>query len=544
MRLTLRTLLGYLDDLLEPQQAKALGEKVNESGYASKLVTRIKDVTRRRRLTAPEVSGPGSNPDPNIVAEYLDNTLPPERVEDFERLCLQSDVHLAEVAACHQILTLVLGEPVDVSADLRERMYALGHTETTAPDSAENDGRRPAPAKAPVSAVGPVAAAASPAVVPDYLKSGSRWKQFAIPAAVLLLVALWLGLIFSDPAHPWRQGESERVVQAPVAAPIDDEGMPAEQAGQAVPEPVEEAAPEVAAGAAEPISPELMPDQPAATASLPAEPAAAVAIAEPAPTIPAEQTEPATPPDAAAVQTPASAAPAEAQATPAQPPPVVPATPRLVYNSTEGVLLREDEAGDWKVLPRTSLVRPGERLVSPEPFESLLEELETAISVNLVGGTRVTLLPAPADGPLAFNVDSGRLIFRRPAVGGTDDVASFALLIYGSQFTLDLLTRGAEIGLEVRPHMSAGPPDRMQPLSYDGAFFLTHGQARLTSADGAVWQLQEGAGFLEIVDGVAVTTPIPLDVRPEWMTPLTGGALSVARATAHQFESGFSSIGR
>src|SRR5215470_8421026 len=126
MRLTLRTLLAYLDDILEPAQAKEIGEKLNESSLASSLVSRIREVMRRRRLTAPTLSGPGVGIDPNSVSEYLDNTLPPDGVADVEKICLESDVHLAEVAACHQVLTLALGEPVEVPSRTRERMYALG----------------------------------------------------------------------------------------------------------------------------------------------------------------------------------------------------------------------------------------------------------------------------------------------------------------------------------------------------------------------------------------------------------------------------------
>ena len=57
MRLTLRTLLAYLDDLLEPGQSREIGEKISESGYASTLVDRIREVMRRRRLTAPDPKG-------------------------------------------------------------------------------------------------------------------------------------------------------------------------------------------------------------------------------------------------------------------------------------------------------------------------------------------------------------------------------------------------------------------------------------------------------------------------------------------------------
>ncbi len=125
MRLTLRTLLAYLDDTLEPAQAKLIGQKVAESDTARELIERIKQVTRRRRLTAPPAAGPGAKIDPNTIAEYLDNVVSPEQSAEVEQICLASDVHLAEVAACHQILTLVLGEPALVPPTANERMYAL-----------------------------------------------------------------------------------------------------------------------------------------------------------------------------------------------------------------------------------------------------------------------------------------------------------------------------------------------------------------------------------------------------------------------------------
>lgn len=124
LRLTLRTLLSYLDDTLDPTQARVIGQKVAESEQARELMERIKEVTRRRRLTTPPTAGPGGI-DPNTIAEYLDNEVTPEQSAEVEQICLASDVHLAEVAACHQILTLVLGEPALVPPSARQRMYGL-----------------------------------------------------------------------------------------------------------------------------------------------------------------------------------------------------------------------------------------------------------------------------------------------------------------------------------------------------------------------------------------------------------------------------------
>ncbi|CAN5341733.1 hypothetical protein BH11PLA2_BH11PLA2_36330 [soil metagenome] len=126
MRLTLRTLLAYVDDTLPAADAKLIGQKVAGSDKAREILEKIKKVTRRRGLSVPTGTGEmAALSDPNVVADYLSDELHDDAITEFETLCLESDVHLAEVAACHQILTLLLTDPVRVPPTARQRMYNL-----------------------------------------------------------------------------------------------------------------------------------------------------------------------------------------------------------------------------------------------------------------------------------------------------------------------------------------------------------------------------------------------------------------------------------
>lgn len=125
MRLTLRTLLAYLDQTLEPDDAAILKAKIDGSPRAMTLVSRIQSSMDHAGLGAasPDAVGPLDNA--NLMSEYLDSMLSVEQVAELEQLCQESDTALAEAAACHQILALALGQPARVSDSLRERIYSL-----------------------------------------------------------------------------------------------------------------------------------------------------------------------------------------------------------------------------------------------------------------------------------------------------------------------------------------------------------------------------------------------------------------------------------
>lgn len=126
MRLTLRTLLAYMDNMLEPADAEALRAKIEESEFAKILMARIEAAVRQPRLSSLPLDEKGLGLDANSIAQYLDNTLAPELVPELEQFLLQSDMQLAEVAACHQALASILDSEPITSPELRHRVRCLG----------------------------------------------------------------------------------------------------------------------------------------------------------------------------------------------------------------------------------------------------------------------------------------------------------------------------------------------------------------------------------------------------------------------------------
>ncbi|MFM7148417.1 MAG: hypothetical protein ACKO23_01105, partial [Gemmataceae bacterium] len=186
MRLTLRTLLAYLDDTLDPSEIKSIGDKVAESETAKELIARIRQITRKRRLPNPD------DVEANDVAEYLDDELDPELLGDLEKKAMESDPHLAEIAACHQILALIMGEPALVPPKAKERMYGLVKGREALP------GRKAKVEKKSLATL-------REEEEDEVLKVG--WMRWVLPVAALLLLGL-LGLTIWRvlPDHGERDG--------------------------------------------------------------------------------------------------------------------------------------------------------------------------------------------------------------------------------------------------------------------------------------------------------------------------------------------------
>lgn len=142
MRLTLRTLLAYRDNVLSPADREDLHRRIQSSQFGGNLLRGIGEVTQRSPVGAPPVLGKGLGADANSIAEYLDDALPHSQVPELERICLDSAVQLAELADCHSLLSSAVQTKVSVSADLRRMALGLGDSTQRDAIAAELDARK------------------------------------------------------------------------------------------------------------------------------------------------------------------------------------------------------------------------------------------------------------------------------------------------------------------------------------------------------------------------------------------------------------------
>ncbi len=442
MRLTLRTLLAYLDGILPAAAQDDLAAQVATTPIAETLVKRIRRTVSRPGVPAPRPVARGLADDANSVAEYLDNTLPAERLAEFEKICLESDMHLAEVAACHGILAEAAGDPAVIRAlddEARDRLTRAFHHRAAL--EAMQEERKEARENAAVV----MAAMAGPAAGADgAIVTGTRmarrtgdtkpwlaWASAALALLVLLMAggALTWSMMSSGrrvaarpaavPAEPPRERDlqpgEERAredgpnpppaavpVEEPAPAEADDTArrpMPAQNPvqGPAAPPPDEPAAPPATAarGDAEGGSPPaLKPEPNGGPGALPA-----------APRVPAG--------DALAIAAPSPVPPAAAGVTA----PPIRDDAAIGIVGAGGVLLHNVLQGGrdtWAHLPEGTPLAERERLVAPP---GCTPEIDVGgVLVTLLPGTQAELSVDP-DGTPRIAVTFGRISARgiRPA---------------------------------------------------------------------------------------------------------------------------------
>lgn len=558
MRLTLRNLLAYMDDLLDPESARIIGRKIEESEFASGLLHRIRDVTRRTKLGAPEVIDRKAALDPNTVAEYLDNILPSDRVTDFEKACLDSDVELAEVAACHQILTLVLGEPAEVRPESRVRMYHLPETAAshTYIEGDETDADRES---LRVDTPKPAGNQRRQPAVPEYLLEARRRRRrlygFATAVAVLCVVA-YLGatgglsgllgsaqqpaplddqVAVNMPAKPQLPAESPdiSVPPAPVSDPTSDTPQ-VQEPPTTPPESVDAPAVSPTTVDASPVPPEDAMTTPDATAEpLPApesivpvpptpSPTENAATEIPVPVTPLESPGPTPDPGQVASMVP-SISPDDREPMVAEP--MVPETVQgreigRFIKPEELALMADGEGSPFYRITNTEPLRTGQRVVSlPASRSRPMFLLDGSVIMEMVGGGELHLLPSEEGDPLHLELVLGRML-----LAPSDEAGTVKVLITAGGVTGLLSLADSTTGVALEVGRADGPIQ--DPLTHPAL-----ATARLWGIKGRFsWQPSgeaevalENDMMLDLVAG-AGSAPVPVDA-PAWVQQDALGAL-------------------
>lgn len=507
MRLTLRTLLAYLDDRLPPNNAKEIGQKIANSPFATELVERIRDVKRRRRLASP--GKPQPMIDANLVAEYLDDQLTPELVARVEREILASDAMLAEVASAHEVLGM-LRDPVAIEPRLRDRLYLLDPTGQT-------DVVRAAGGE--ISAPAPNAVGTTPQWKPlkSHSTSGRRW-----PIVVgVLLGLIWIAVVATDSrlfspaandsgsdanadvklaANDGEKPANEPEDSAPDDMPKKPEANAPQQNDMNVAEAQKDTAPEVAADAEKAKAPDAT--VAAAEAEKPtSEPAANANLAKTddagkEKVMPFEAAEP-----AVAAADPPADAPMDRPEVPVVDP-AIDDRPASYYVQTESAatLVFDEKANRWMTL---ASIAGGDAVTMaanqvdcrrltgrnwigiPEPFHSVVRTDVGGWIATIPGPSHIRLRGGPDSG---FDVLSGRLrVAADPAsVWNEEKKSVFQLGVGEVTARVVLQSKDSRVAIEVIPVAATMPAEMDEQksqlakvLPVDAEF-----QARLTVVEG------------------------------------------------------------
>ncbi len=524
MRLTLRTLLAWMDGLLPDPERDEIGAKVEASPVAGKLVDRIADVVARPGLFAPLPDGRGLAEDPNTAAEFLDNVLPADRLEAFERICIESDIHLAEIAHCHAMLAELTRNPTaaaPLDPTVRKRLLAsvvrqaaehpTAHEEAAALVKAVKEAvardHKPARSEKPV----PRRESPPKASLAAWLSAGVA-ILLLLAAAGLLLRSLW------PAAQPREVAAAGRADQPSSADAADSAAAP----------PLPPPTPPPSGNPGPPLPPDAAPEGRAANVpvELPAtaertdEPPAAAGAGVPTPPVPRP---PHDQPVAPGVAVPLpqmdfadpGLEPSRLADAPAAPRPAAPAV--LGMMAEGGVGLRRVRDGDpagWQPLAPGESLGPIEELVAP--MHAYPRLVRGDVSFRLQPGTQA-VIATDADGTPRLEVVFGA------AIAWTDAAEAAVGLTAAGLSGVATIGKQQPVGVAV---------DLLRNPGDDPAVVSPGQRASLFTAGGVRWRQTDldGTPAGQPLDGIAADQPLPPRSGLRWRSAAPG-AVEVLPAT-------------
>jgi len=539
MRLTLRTLLAYLDDRLSSSNAREIGRKINGSPFAQELADRISTVVRQRRLAVP-----GRNVrtiDPNLIAEYLDDQLTPELVSRIEKEVLSSDYSLAEVAASHQILGL-LADPVELNDRLRNRLLELSPkrspedtTDHELEEMTQPPDRRTADTDqdvwkplAPQRSFSPK----SPALIITVLivawlvlllRPGSSWDTSS-PATTASQTA-------EDGADKQFEGDRDPGVDTPDSDIVDTDSQPEEPqdtvdaAMDSVPAPpteLKDETPEVA---------QTDPEETQSAADIDVEQSSKqpVSVADAGQ---GEMSSEVTPDEPGAEPSGSAADPA-----PVDPEPSIRKQFQFAVSAPQSMLLtRSVSGGEWNLAASRQGDRPdwhdvvtNDLIAVSAPYRGTVTPLTAGWSATLLGPCLVQFSDGVAAGVQVFD---GRCIIERDKLSADGEAATVDLIHGNVTTSCRLVGPGARLGVAVfalPPNITEGVqnvgnnPETL-PLRNDieVSVFVANGTASLQVGELEAMEIGNGRAARWYVRGavpenLTVSDPSQLNAIPEWV---------------------------
>jgi hypothetical protein len=515
MRLTLRALLAYLYNVLDPEDADEFAGKVKESAVASGLVQRIGGITRKLRMGAPRVDAKGTD-DANNVAEYLDNSLSEEQVGDFERACINSDMHLAEVASSYQVLTMVLGKAAEIPPALRERIYALPlEIAISHKDGGDGDGPDRQRLKKTIEKVAKSAkdAGAAKSVrtgsthpvpeVPAYLRQPQKSRTLlglAIAAIVVVLVLIGIRAAgpfdASNPIIGWMYKPSTQMADAKGERKASDERPSSGDVEKDKKNKEAEAAAKKANDKATPAVSEddQTADVPKKSSTADAEdkssapPAPAKNSAKskddggllpPPPPAPDEPEPPATSSKGSDVKgTTEGSKKGTAAATTKPPAPVDPMDVGRFVSDDQVLARYNPRSAVWLSVPSREILASGDRLIVLPTYRPQIA-LGSGVQVSFEGESLVQLEEPQQAGASRMTVEHGRFLVLNFGKKG----AQLELNLQGLAGTLTLEDSDTIVAIDVRHFLPPGASDEMDARVLVIEMFATSGSAKWEEAE-------------------------------------------------------------